>query len=398
MSRPVDAPPPATGSTGHRDAPTRGRRPSRPDVTAATTARRPLRGRRAHRPRWHGRGAPRPRHPPRPHRRHQDAALGPRPRPLVPGPVPPRGPVRRLARTTRPSSRSTTPARTRPSSPAARRSRPYIVMEYVEGQTLREVLHERTHDAPRARPLEITEGILAALDYSHRDGIVHRDIKPANVMLTDRGDVKVMDFGIARAIADTAATMTQTQAVDRHRAVPLPGAGAGRDGRRPLRPLLHRLPALRAAHRPAAVRRRLPGLGRLPARRRGAAAPVAAPAGDLPRPGRRRAARAGQGPGRPLPGRRAVPRGPGGRPHGTPDQHRRPRHRRRRRQHPAALPLRRRHHGPRHRRGDPGHRRRPRRRSTRTPWATAATPPTSRRWATTPSRTRASGTAPATSC
>ncbi len=85
-------------------------------------------------------------------------------------------------------------------------------MELVEGRTLREVLNEQTAMDP-GEAASLTEGILAALDYSHRMGIVHRDIKPANVMLTDRGDVKVMDFGIARAVADTAATMTQTQSV-----------------------------------------------------------------------------------------------------------------------------------------------------------------------------------------
>ena len=89
---------------------------------------------------------------------------------------------------------------------------PYIVMEYVEGHTLREVLtQERIMDPADAA--RVTEGVLDALSYSHRMGIVHRDIKPANVMLTPAGAVKVMDFGIARAIADTAATMTQTQSV-----------------------------------------------------------------------------------------------------------------------------------------------------------------------------------------
>jgi eukaryotic-like serine/threonine-protein kinase len=89
---------------------------------------------------------------------------------------------------------------------------PFIVMEYVEGRTLREILNEKRVMEP-AEAARITEGVLDALSYSHRMGIVHRDIKPANVMLTPSGDIKVMDFGIARAIADTAATMTQTQSV-----------------------------------------------------------------------------------------------------------------------------------------------------------------------------------------
>ena len=89
---------------------------------------------------------------------------------------------------------------------------PYIVMEYVAGKTLREIVREGRKILPE-RALEITSGVLSALDYSHRAGIVHRDIKPANVMLTPSGDVKVMDFGIARAIADASSTMTQTAAV-----------------------------------------------------------------------------------------------------------------------------------------------------------------------------------------
>ncbi|WP_426564321.1 Stk1 family PASTA domain-containing Ser/Thr kinase [Angustibacter sp. McL0619] len=89
---------------------------------------------------------------------------------------------------------------------------PYIVMEYVEGRTLRELAGSGQRMDWR-EALRVTSGVLAALAYSHRAGIVHRDIKPANVMLTPTGDIKVMDFGIARAIADSSATMTQTQAV-----------------------------------------------------------------------------------------------------------------------------------------------------------------------------------------
>ncbi len=90
---------------------------------------------------------------------------------------------------------------------------PYIVMELVEGRTLRQVMNSGEAFTSE-RALEITQGVLDALGYSHRAGIVHRDIKPGNVMLTDaNGMVKVMDFGIARAVADTQATMTQTAAV-----------------------------------------------------------------------------------------------------------------------------------------------------------------------------------------
>jgi len=89
---------------------------------------------------------------------------------------------------------------------------PYIVMEFVNGRTLKEVLAAEGRLMPR-RALEITAEIAAALEFSHRHGIIHRDIKPGNVMLTQTGQVKVMDFGIARALASGATTMTQTSAV-----------------------------------------------------------------------------------------------------------------------------------------------------------------------------------------
>jgi serine/threonine protein kinase len=86
---------------------------------------------------------------------------------------------------------------------------PYIVMELVSGHTLRELIHKGQR-VPVQRALEIGQGILSALEYSHNSGIVHRDIKPANVMITNNGDVKVMDFGIARALSDLSATLTST--------------------------------------------------------------------------------------------------------------------------------------------------------------------------------------------
>lgn len=89
---------------------------------------------------------------------------------------------------------------------------PYIVMEYVRGRTVRELLRDGERLSIE-RALEITEGILAALDYSHRQGLIHRDIKPGNIMITSDGKLKVMDFGIARALDDVNSTVTHTSSV-----------------------------------------------------------------------------------------------------------------------------------------------------------------------------------------
>lgn len=96
--------------------------------------------------------------------------------------------------------------------PEANGTLPFIVMEYVEGRTLKDVLVAEGRLMPQ-RALEITADICAALDFSHRNGIIHRDMKPGNVMMTPNGTVKVMDFGIARAITSATAAMTQTSAV-----------------------------------------------------------------------------------------------------------------------------------------------------------------------------------------
>ncbi|MCY0934214.1 protein kinase domain-containing protein [Streptomyces sp. H34-S4] len=86
---------------------------------------------------------------------------------------------------------------------------PYIVMELVEGRTIRDLLMSAEAPGPD-QALIIVSGVLEALAYSHQHGIVHRDIKPANVIITDTGAVKVMDFGIARALHGAQSTMTQT--------------------------------------------------------------------------------------------------------------------------------------------------------------------------------------------
>lgn len=91
-------------------------------------------------------------------------------------------------------------------------SLPYIVMEYVKGRTVSSLLSSGD-PLPIDEAIQIVVGVLSALEYSHQEGIIHRDIKPGNIMLTASGKVKVMDFGIARAIADSAATMTATNSV-----------------------------------------------------------------------------------------------------------------------------------------------------------------------------------------
>ena len=89
---------------------------------------------------------------------------------------------------------------------------PYIVMEYVDGVTLRDIVHNDGPMPPR-RALEVIADACQALNFSHQHGIIHRDVKPANIMISKAGAVKVMDFGIARALADTGNPVTQTAAV-----------------------------------------------------------------------------------------------------------------------------------------------------------------------------------------
>ncbi|GMA29052.1 Stk1 family PASTA domain-containing Ser/Thr kinase [Arenivirga flava] len=93
----------------------------------------------------------------------------------------------------------------------AERQQPFIIMEFIDGTVLRDLLEEGPLEPDEAA--RIAGSVLTALEYSHRAGVVHRDIKPGNIMLARNGQVKVMDFGIARAVSDTASTVAQTTAV-----------------------------------------------------------------------------------------------------------------------------------------------------------------------------------------
>ncbi|MCC4908675.1 Stk1 family PASTA domain-containing Ser/Thr kinase [Microbacterium sp. cx-59] len=88
---------------------------------------------------------------------------------------------------------------------------PFIVMELVHGALLKDVIAEGPMSPADA--VRYTDGILEALEYSHRAGVVHRDIKPGNVMVTPTGQVKVMDFGIARAVSDSSSTVAETTTI-----------------------------------------------------------------------------------------------------------------------------------------------------------------------------------------
>jgi serine/threonine-protein kinase len=89
---------------------------------------------------------------------------------------------------------------------------PYIVMEYVDGLSLRDVL--RIHGPLEAqRAIEVVADVCQALSFSHRRGIIHRDVKPGNIMIDKSGSVKVVDFGIAKAMLDDEQSVTQSGAV-----------------------------------------------------------------------------------------------------------------------------------------------------------------------------------------
>ncbi|CAN5170469.1 Stk1 family PASTA domain-containing Ser/Thr kinase [soil metagenome] len=88
---------------------------------------------------------------------------------------------------------------------------PFIVMEFVDGRLLKDIIAQGPVEPAEA--CRIIEQVLTALEYSHRAGVVHRDIKPGNIMISTNGQVKVMDFGIARAISDSSATIAETSSI-----------------------------------------------------------------------------------------------------------------------------------------------------------------------------------------
>lgn len=88
---------------------------------------------------------------------------------------------------------------------------PYIIMEFVEGKLVKELV--KTHALSISDSIAIATDVLGALEYSHRAGIIHRDIKPANIMVSLNGQVKVMDFGVARAVTDTSTTVADAAGV-----------------------------------------------------------------------------------------------------------------------------------------------------------------------------------------
>src|SRR5688500_4258096 len=105
----------------------------------------------------------------------------------------------------------------------------YIVMELIEGNDLSTILRDRgslsTSDAVR-----VAIGVAAALEVAHRKGIVHRDVKPGNILITENGDVKVTDFGIARAVSEASMTVTGTTLGSVHYFSPEQARGAAATG------------------------------------------------------------------------------------------------------------------------------------------------------------------------
>ena len=185
---------------------------------------------------------------------------------------------------------------------------PYIVMEFVSGTTIRDLI--RAKEVTIDQAIDFTLGVLSALDYSHKAKIVHRDIKPANVMF---GPIEQRQgHGLRHRPRHGGFGRDHDADPGRggHGPVPVSGAGARRDRGRPQRPVFCRLPAVRDADRPAAVRRGQPRFGGLPARAGDPRAGQQPEPRSLRRPGQRPDEGPAEEPGGPLPGRRGLPARP----------------------------------------------------------------------------------------
>ena len=150
----------------------------------------------------------------------------------------------------------------------------FIVMEYIDGRSLADILRTEGPLHPQ-RAAEVASDIAAALGFAHRNGVVHRDVKPGNVLISPSGQVKVADFGIARARSRSRLQPHTSRLGHGHGHVLRAGAGTGAPARPAQRPVLARRRALRDGHRPAAVQRREPGGDRLQARARATGAAAA---------------------------------------------------------------------------------------------------------------------------
>ena len=139
-------------------------------------------------------------------------------------------------------------------------------MEFIDGRPLSSIL-KSAGPLSAERTADIGAHVAAALGYAHKHGVVHRDVKPGNVLITDDGQVKVTDFGIARAV-NTEESLTQTGRGHGHGHVLLARAGRGPRRRLSQRHLLARRRPLRDGDRPAALPRRVAGGGGVQARPR----------------------------------------------------------------------------------------------------------------------------------
>ncbi|MGR6997068.1 serine/threonine-protein kinase [Yinghuangia aomiensis] len=185
---------------------------------------------------------------------------------------------------------------------------PFLVMEFVDGRALADAL--RDGPVPTERALAIARDVADALVHSHGHGLVHRDIKPSNVMLTATGSIKVLDFSIAKALAETTTRLTATGMTVGTPPTCHPSRSTGRCGR-PLRPVLARLPAVRTPRRETAVLRRLAIRGDEPAPDEEPVAAIRAAPADPGRGRRPGAAPAGQVARTAARERRRTPRRPG---------------------------------------------------------------------------------------